>query len=133
MTVLERLVPIEFVQAEMAGRQPQLLEEGGKHRTVYEHLLRQRAVEVTAICGDPPPKDVVDLAVTCVVLGTAMALESSLFPAQLNQDNARGQQLRDRYVAVLADLRRKVSDGDAFTISTLPPAPPNPYPWGEWV
>lgn len=133
MTVLERLVPIEDVQAEMAGRQPQLLEPGGKYRMVYENLLRRRAVEVAAICGDPPPKDVVDLAVTCVVLGTAMALESSIFPAQLNQDNARGDQLRDRYVAVLAELRRKVSDGDAFTISTLPPAPPNPYPWGDWV
>lgn len=107
MNLLAQLVPKEAVQAQLTSRSPELLDDPeSEFFGLYDLLLEGIAEEVAAVCGDPPAEFLRGLAVQCVVIGTAADIESSLFPEQLNGDTSRAQQLRDKYVALLASLRQ---------------------------
>lgn len=108
MSGLADLVNRDAVLAQLTARDPDILDESNERANLFVYALDGIAAEVAAVVGGdglPPAGVTRDLAVQAVVLGTAMSVESSLFPEQINGDSSRAEQLRDRYVALLAQLR----------------------------
>ena len=106
MNLLATLVDKDAVRAQLTARSPELLDDpDGPTYGMFDRVVEGIAEEVAAITGDPPPDSVRGLAVQCVVIGSAADIEASLFPEQLLGDSSRAQYLRDKYVALLAQLR----------------------------
>lgn len=139
MSLLADLVSKDAVRAQLTARQPELLDDPeGEFYGLFDYSLEGIAAEVAAVTGDLPPEFCRALAVQAVVLGTAMSVESAMFPEQINGDSSRAEQLRDRYIAVLAQLKtlspmrqRSARVGSAvlrnpWIHTSAPPAPLQP-------
>ncbi|WP_369070022.1 hypothetical protein [Kineococcus terrestris] len=98
---LKDLFDLKQVQALLIERPPQALT--GRPELV-DTLAAGIITEVAAVVGDPPPLEKAERAAWCVALGTAAALERSLFPSQQNGAESRAEALRANYLAVKAEL-----------------------------
>ncbi|RYZ31624.1 MAG: hypothetical protein EOP01_02985 [Propionibacteriaceae bacterium] len=112
----------DAVLAHLLARTPELLQRED-FEAVYAAEVEGIAAEVIDIAGDPELADAASpLRLRALSLGVASSIESSLFPEQQLGDSGRADQLRARFVAVLAQLRGRYPDGPASN-----PAPTRYY------
>lgn len=131
MTELAAEVTPQKVNALLLNRTPTILHPEDADHALFQEIVAGVTSEVIPVTGEDPAEPIRSLAVWCISLGTASNLEAALFPEQQLGEDARAQQLLNRYLGVLADLRRRMGAGSAPR-GKFPPAQAWPDPARTW-
>lgn len=101
------------VAAHLVKRDPEIIDADiPEQLPIFEDVVRGAAVQVVLVVGeDPIPGRVRNMAVEAVALEAASQIEYASYPEQQSTgDTGRGHYLHQRFLELLAELRRIVED-----------------------